>query len=261
MTDRPLPVPRGLDATLVLVRHGESTWVAEGRVQGGADPPLSQLGERQAVLVAGRLADPLAAPALPVPGGPPLGCWHSPLRRAAATGEAIAGRWVPALHAHPDERLREIGQGEWEGLTSAEVRSRYKDVRAGWRRDPVHVHAPGGESLRDADARARSFAVDLVDLVAAADDRATYPPAHGSSPRGPWTIVVAHEGILRVLVLALLDLPLDAFWRFPLGLCGLSIVQFGNGRPVLRAHNLLEHLAPLGSEAGTAASRDRGGAL
>ena len=261
MTERPLVVPRGLDASLVLVRHGESTWVAEGRVQGGADPPLSPLGERQAALVAGRLADPWASPALPVPGGPPLGCWHSPLRRAAATGAAIAGRWVPALQVHPDERLREIGQGEWEGLTAAEVRARYREVRAGWRHDPVHVHAPGGESLQDADARARSFAADLLDLVAAAGGRDAPPPAQGSLRRGPWPIVIAHEGILRVLILALLDLPLDAFWRFPVGLCGLSIVEFGGGRPALRAHNLLEHLAPLGDAAGIAAARDRGGAL
>ena len=62
-------------------------------------------------------------------------------------------------------------------------------------------------------------------------------------------------------VLALLDLPLDAFWRFPLGLCGLSIVEIRNGRPALRAHNLLEHLAPLGPGAGIAAARERGGAL
>ena len=142
--------------------------MAEGRVQGGADPPLSPLGERQVALVADRLADPWASPALPVPGGPPLGCWHSPLRRAAATGGAIAERWVPALRARPDERLREIGQGEWEGLTGAEVRARYREVRAGWRHDPVHVHAPGGESLQEADARARSFAADLLDLAAAA---------------------------------------------------------------------------------------------
>ncbi len=261
VTDRQLAIPPGLDATFVLVRHGESTWVAEGRVQGGADPPLSPLGERQVALVASRLVEPQASPALPVPGGRPQGCWHSPLRRAAATAAPIAERWVPALQARPDERLREIGQGEWEGLTGAEVRARYRDVRAGWRRDPVQVHAPGGESLQHADARARSFVADLLGMAAASGGQRASPPEAGSVQRGPWMIVVAHEGILRVLVLALLDLPLDAFWRFPFGLCGVSVVEIRNRRPALRAHNLLEHLAPLGPGADIAATQDRGGTL
>ena len=49
-------IPDGLDATLVLVRHGESTYIAEGRFQGRADSPLTEIGERQAALVAARLA-------------------------------------------------------------------------------------------------------------------------------------------------------------------------------------------------------------
>ena len=51
-----LELPPNLVATLVLVRHGESTWVAEGRFQGRQDPPLSELGQQQAQLVANRLA-------------------------------------------------------------------------------------------------------------------------------------------------------------------------------------------------------------
>ena len=65
-------IPPAIDATLVLVRHGESTWIAEDRFQGRRDPPLSPRGERQAALVAARLADPLAAPSLPIPAGPPV---------------------------------------------------------------------------------------------------------------------------------------------------------------------------------------------
>ena len=53
------PIPAGLDATLVLLRHGETTWIAEGRFQGGSDVPLSPLGERQATLAAERIAKAL----------------------------------------------------------------------------------------------------------------------------------------------------------------------------------------------------------
>ncbi len=277
MTDAGSPIPAGLDATLVLVRHGESTWVAEGRVQGGADPPLSPLGLRQAALVADRLADPGRRPALPVPGGPPAACWHSPLRRAAATADAIAGRWA-SLRPTADGRLREIGQGEWEGLTGDEVRTRYRELRAAWRRDPVHAHAPGGESLQEVDDRARAFAGDaFAALRASAADGpgssgpwgeptapgpSARPVAPGSDPAGPgrpWGLVVAHDGLLRVLLLVLLELPLQGFWRFPLGLCGLSVVEIRAGRAALVLHNSLEHLAPLGAAAGE--TPDRGGAL
>src|SRR6187549_3778046 len=64
--DEPL-IPAGLDATLVLVRHGESTYIVEGRFQGQAETPLSPAGLEQASLVASRLAHPDARPALPVP--------------------------------------------------------------------------------------------------------------------------------------------------------------------------------------------------
>ena len=243
-------VPPRLDGTILLVRHGESTWVAEGRIQGRADPPLSDLGRRQAALVAARLADPAAPPPLPVPAGSPLGCWHSPLRRAAETARSI-GDARAGLPLHADDRLREISQGEWEGLTGAEVRARYPDIRAGWRRDPVHVHAPGGESLPEAGQRAGAFAGELLARLADARERlpqeAAGRPPHGGGPGAfdnvehdgkarptvppvPWAIVVAHEGLLRVLLLELLALPLDAFWRFPLGLCAISVVDIRNGR-------------------------------
>ena len=258
-----------LDATLVLVRHGESTWVAAGRVQGQQDAPLSTLGREQAGLVAARLAVPLASPPLPVPSSRPAGVWHSPLSRAAETARAIAAGWTPRLDLTPDERLREIGQGEWEGLTGAEVRARYGDVQRAWRRDPVGAHAPGGESLDEVALRATSFAERLLDGLADArrpgagtTPSATAPtlaPAGRGEP--PWAMVVAHEGLLRVLLLSLLGLPLDAFWRFPFGLCGISVIDVRSGRAVLRAHNLLEHLAPLGATALADATADRGAGL
>ena len=65
-------IPTGLDATLVLVRHGELTYIVEGRFQGQAETPLSPTGQLQASLVASRLAAPHLPPALPVPSGDPL---------------------------------------------------------------------------------------------------------------------------------------------------------------------------------------------
>ncbi len=257
-------VPARLDAAVVLVRHGESTWVAQGRVQGRANPPLSVLGHQQAALVAARLAHPLAPPPLPVPTGRVLGCWHSTLDRAASTATAIAAACGPDLELHPDERLQEIGQGEWEGLTGADVQARFRQVRRGWQRDPVRVHPPGGESLPEVSRRAASFASELLAKLGEAN-----PPGEAGSsaglaiaaPAAPWAIVVSHEGLLRVLLLSLLDLPLDAFWRFPLGLCGISVVEVHNGRQSLRAHNMLDHLGPIGAVAPAPAASERDGPL
>ncbi len=95
-----LELPAHLAATLVLVRHGESTYVAEGQFQGRLDPPLSELGRRQAVLVAERLAHRDERTPLPIPAGLPVRVWHSPLSRAAETASIIADD-QPGHGSHP----------------------------------------------------------------------------------------------------------------------------------------------------------------
>src|SRR5262245_18836891 len=83
-------MPPGLDASLALVRHGETQVIVEGRFQGQAETPLTELGRRQASLAGVRLAAPHRSPALPLPGGPPLEIVHSPLLRTTETAGAIA---------------------------------------------------------------------------------------------------------------------------------------------------------------------------
>src|SRR3954449_6138701 len=101
-------MPGAPDATLVFVRHGESTFVAEGRFQGRSDSPLSALGERQAALVGARLAERDAHTPLPIPAGVPAAIWHSPLSRAAQTARAIADAQPAAVECRPVEELIEI---------------------------------------------------------------------------------------------------------------------------------------------------------
>ena len=151
-------IPAGLDATLVLVRHGESTYIVEGRFQGQAETPLSPTGQLQASLVATRLAAPHVPPALPVPSGDPLELVHSPLIRTTQTAEAIE-RAIRAEGAtvtrRPDPGFLEIHQGEWQGLHRDEIGARYGAELAGWRRAPLESWAPGGESLPEVAARVR----------------------------------------------------------------------------------------------------------
>jgi broad specificity phosphatase PhoE len=255
---------RGLEASIVLVRHGETTWIREGRFQGSADPPLSDDGLRQAAAVAARLADPAASPAIPLPPSAPIGIWHSPLARAALVAAAIAGARGDAVPRHPQPDLLELGQGEWEGLAHHEVEARYPTELAAWRTDPTRHHAPGGESLADAAARGAMAAESILEALATAQrvatprraggaTVATGAPGRGSSPvlgyerqaratPPPWAIVVAHDGILRLVLARLLELPLERYWAFPFGLCAVTVVEIQAGRGRLRAHNLSDHL-------------------
>ena len=115
---------------LLLVRHGQSTWNADGRWQGRADPPLSELGERQAadvVVVAAR-------------GGRRAGCRSTGSgRRPLAAGAPDRGD-----HRRPDwgststvdARLQEVDAGEWTGLTRAEIEADWPGYLAEYRRPP-----------------------------------------------------------------------------------------------------------------------------
>jgi len=278
---RPLGVPRDFAATLVFLRHGQSEWLAEGRFQGRSETPLSPLGRRQAALAGARLAAPDAPPRLPIPAGEPVAIVHSPLARTRETAEAVAaaiveaGRPAPSLRSEPG--LAEIAQGAWEGLFQRDVEERYPVEIAGWRRDPVAVQAPGGETLHEVDARVRAaIARVLADLVAVAGARAAEAgpgpagtPSYYDAHAGPWTLLVGHDGAFKVALLALLGLPLDRFWTFTQATTGIAVLDIRNGRTVLRAWNRTEHLAPLELEAAeatraeeeAAAERARSGAL
>ena len=243
-------------ATLALVRHGESAWIAEGRFQGHGDPPLSEVGRRQATAVGARLATPSRMPALPVPDRAPLAIWHSPLRRAAQTAQAVYEARGGDAPLQPLRALIELGQGEWEGLTHDQVRARWPNELAAWREDPLHHHAPGGESLQEALARVRTARRVILGEgdVTTVDEGAGKAPAEpvlgyertfGGDAGPAWTIVVAHDGILRLLMLELLGIGLEHFWSFPLALAAVTVFDLGGGVVQLRAHNLDEHILAL----------------
>ena len=269
--DRGSLVPDGLDATLVLVRHGESTFIAEGRFQGQADSPLTPVGLGQAARVADRLAAPHASPALPVPTGPPLELVHSPLARTTQTAAAIEDALARAGSApvrRPDAGFLEIHQGDWQGLHRDEITERYGPQLAGWRRAPLEAWATGGESLPQVETRVRPALGAVLARLAAAGQPGSHdrPQVAGYGdphPSHPWTIVVGHDGVFKVTLLTLFDLPLERFWMWSMDLCAITVVELRAGRPVLRAHNLTGHLADLANAEAVEALEERasGGAL
>jgi broad specificity phosphatase PhoE len=116
---------------LLLVRHGESTWNAQSRWQGQADPPLSPLGERQAEEAGDQLAEIASVTAV----------WTSDLARARRTAEIIASR-LGVDHVHDEPRLRERDVGSWSGLTREEIEERWPGYLAA-RRAPQDFESDG----------------------------------------------------------------------------------------------------------------------
>jgi broad specificity phosphatase PhoE len=278
--DLPDVIPSGLEASLALLRHGESVYITEGRFQGQADNPLSPQGERQAQLAALRLAAPHRSPALPLPLRAPLEIVHSPLTRTTQTAGSVAAAveeaFGTAVPLRGDPGVVEIGQGEWEGLPREAVDARWGDLLAAWRAHPTEAQAPGGERLVDVQLRVRGVIECVLGRLAAAGGVATERDAAALArtrmvagypgplaPETPWSIVVGHDGVFKVLLLTLFELPLERFWSFPFSVCGITIMEIRDGRPVLRTHNVTEHLAPLLDERSIAVSeaREKSGAL
>lgn len=245
-------IPDGLDAILVLLRHGQTQFIVEKRFQGQMEAPLTPLGERQAELAGARLAHPHAAPPLPIPDTAPFAIVHSPLGRALRTAEIVAGAMGAAGRAIPplrsDAGFLEIGQGEWEGLTDAEITARFGESLAAWRRWPTRHHAPGGESLEQVRARVETSLAGMLADLADGTARGTldrhqvlgYADAAHENPR--WSLIVGHGGVFRVVVCSLLGLPSAHFWNFDFGLAAIAVVEIRAGRAVLRAVNLDDHL-------------------
>jgi broad specificity phosphatase PhoE len=148
---------------LLLVRHGESTWNAQSRWQGQADPPLSPLGEQQAEEAAERLAEIASITAV----------WTSDLVRARRTAELIASR-LGVDRVRDEPRLRERDVGSWSGLTRAEIEERWPGFLAA-RRSP-----PDFEGDVELLARTRAGLLAAVDGSRSSD-----------------VLVVTHGGVVR----------------------------------------------------------------
>ncbi len=135
--------------TLYVVRHGQTPWNVEGRYQGQLDPPLNENGLRQAGETARRLA-PLGIEAI----------YSSDLARAMQTAEALSH--LTGLPVQPDPRLREIHQGEWQGVLIDDIRARWPAELHGWETDPWRHHPVGGETLAQLQQRVFSAIDDII---------------------------------------------------------------------------------------------------
>lgn len=133
---------------LIIMRHGETDWNAEFRMQGHRDIPLNPAGFAQAAAAAPSLV--ALQPEVIV---------ASDLQRASATAEIIAD--AVGLPVHTDPRLRETSLGQWEGLARDEVRARWPEQWDLWRHCGARMAPPDGESRLTVSERAAAVVDEL----------------------------------------------------------------------------------------------------
>ena len=153
--------------TIYYIRHGETEWNALGRLQGVQDIPLNELGRRQSVDAGHILSDLLMRDGRSETS---LTFVASPLGRARQTMELVRGVLKLPLSGYAiDDRLREIGYGEWEGSTLAEMQAKDPDLFAQRQAEKWTVAPPGGETYVSVQARMTDWYRGLTaDVVAVA---------------------------------------------------------------------------------------------
>ena len=189
----------GAPTTLMLVRHGVTQQSVEHRFSGwhGADPPLVDLGVRQ--------AEAAAEEVVRRGGADVLVC--SPLQRTRQTAQVIAER-LGLDGPIVVDGLAEADFGEWDSLTFAEVKARWPDELAAWMAS-TEVAPPGGESFAAVRRRVEAARLDLIDRF----------------PRQR-VLAVAHVTPIKVLVQSVLEAPASSAYRFELAPCSLTTLAW-----------------------------------
>ena len=184
---------------IVFVRHGETDWNRQRRVQGSQGPTLNDAGKDQAKGLARLLWEvPLSA------------VYTSALPRAKETAAYVAG--PHSLNIHIDPRLNEIHHGDWEGLSEEELPDLPLYLR--WRADPTCCELPGAEPLAQVHRRALEAMREIV---------ARHPEQEGL------IAVVSHQVVLALLKCYVLDKPWSEIRKNALGVASYEVLTVGEG--------------------------------
>ena len=206
----------------VLVRHGETTWNADGRIQGHLDIPLNDVGHRQAAALGQRFRSETCD-----------ALYSSDLQRALVTANGIAAHHGPV---RTDLRLRERHRGVLQGLTRDEAMARHPSAWETFRRRQPDEPLEGGESLR-------AFFLRIHEFLREACER------HA----GKRVLVVTHGGVLDAAYRLATNRPLEAPRDFPILNAAVNTLSC-DGQWQLKSWGDASHLAHV------EASRGRTGA-
>jgi probable phosphoglycerate mutase len=203
---------------IILIRHGETAWNAERRLQGHLDIALNAEGERQARLLAGALAsehiDVIAC---------------SDLQRARQTAQAVATPRGMPLHVDPG--LRERCYGGFEGLLYSEIEQRFPVEFAAWQARDVDAILPSGKNSGETFRAFYQRSTDAILALAAA-----HP--------GRTIAMVAHGGVLECAYRMALGLPLETPRDFKVFNASINRFRVEEGRLALESWGEVAHLRP-----------------
>jgi broad specificity phosphatase PhoE len=190
---------------LILVRHGETIWNREGRVQGFSDIDLSDVGVQQARQLALSLKD-----------APILSIYSSPLIRAQSTARIINEYHHAPLYSEPG--LMEMDQGDFEGLTFQELMACEKGFLQKWMSDPASVQMPNGESFIELQGRAWKVIEGIV-------------AKSGSA------LVVSHNFTIAAILCKIKNVSLSQFRKVCVDTASRTIIRFENGEASIELFN------------------------
>ncbi len=198
---------------LFLIRHGETDWNNERRIQGHTDTPLNERGIEQAEKLAARLAAEEKIDAL----------YTSPLARARITAEIIGKRF--GLEPILDDRLMEKHLGMLEGMSFEEIEQQQPELARRWRESKEHFLLPGEETAQELQGRVQSFLTEIS-------------PRHDGSR----VVIVSHGGTINTLIATLMEMDINRRWPFWFDNASISWVDLTGPRPRLRLLNDTCHL-------------------
>ncbi|MFZ4656457.1 MAG: histidine phosphatase family protein [Caldilineaceae bacterium] len=202
---------------MILIRHGETIWNAEGRIQGQGDSPLTERGIAQARAVARRLQEEAFTT-----------LYGSHLGRVIETARHIADVTGHAITI--DERLQERHYGIFEGLTYAEAQTQHPDIFATYQqlRYTADYAHPGAESLRQLTERGQAVFQALAERHA-----------------GERLVIVSHGALIGAMLRHFLGVPIDGKHGFRLANGSLSEVVFADSDWRVRTLGEVYHLRDL----------------
>lgn len=198
---------------ILLVRHGESIWNKEQRIQGRKDPGLSERGKGQAKALAKRLKKDKVEVV-----------YSSGLKRCAQTARIIAEETGAEVKIYP--QIEEILLGDWQGKTVEEVRKAYPKIYEAWLKAPSTARIPGWEGITKFTKRV--------------DDAFKF--ISNSNPVSS-VCVVTHWGVIAAYLSRTLNTDFDYLFKaVRVDNCGVSKVSHKDGRSVIQYINDTRHL-------------------
>ena len=188
---------------LILVRHGQTDWNKEKRIQGQLDIPINTDGRKQIPSIISGLAHLKSAKSIDA-------LYSSQLSRSWETAEEIGK--VFSLKVKRLKELNELHQGVWEGLLEEQVMKRYKKLYNAWKENPLATLPPKGESLEEAHTRVISVVKKIINKHA-----------------NQTVCIVTHQIVAAIIKSHYTKVDINKIWRDPLKNASWEVLEIKNG--------------------------------